>query len=129
MRKTEEWTLPRIFERVQFLRKRSKADAEEVRGLQDMALGMLSAEGYEPGQTYQDEMFKVDIIQSTKKHVDAVGLREALTEQEWEAVSSRVFDPGKLEAAIKAGEIDPRKVAPFQITAHSTPYIKVGDAQ
>lgn len=64
------------------------------------------------------------IIRASRTVIDAIGLKEALTEEQWTAVSSRVLDEKKLEAAIAAGEVSIKVVAKHSTETFNKPYIK-----
>lgn len=65
------------------------------------------------------------LVTPTKVDVDPVELRKHLTDDQWRGITVQVIDNKKLEAAIRAGEVDPVVVSSCSTERPVAPHIKV----
>lgn len=114
---------------IKSLREDAKISSEQIKAAQTELLDLLDEDGLaDDGYSFNDDdygVLRVTVVQPTKTDVDVNALRKLLTAEQWEAVTSRVLDMGKLEAAMKAEEVDPKVVAKATTTTPGTRYVKV----
>lgn len=76
-----------------------------------------------------DRKNKATIVYGSSMKIDATGLRDELTDRQWQSVSVRVLDEKLLEDKVARGQIDVHVVAKHTTEVQKKPYVRLTEGK